>query len=75
VYWVDWRQDRITVGVDDRTLADFTPASLPAGAHWAFNKPMYAVLNVAVGGDWPGPPSQAAEFPATMVVDWLRYTP
>ena len=75
VYWMDWRMDSITVGVDHKTLADFTPDSLPAGGQWVFNQPMYAVLNVAVGGDWPGPPTGATEFPATMIVDWFRYTP
>jgi beta-glucanase (GH16 family) len=36
---------------------------------------MYALLNVAVGGDWPGPPNASTPFPATMVVDWLRFEP
>jgi beta-glucanase (GH16 family) len=75
VYWMDWQHDSITIGVDDTTLGAFTPASLPAGGRWVFNHPMYAVLNVAVGGDWPGPPTDATPFPATMVVDWFRYTP
>ena len=75
VYWMDWQHDSITIGVDDTTLGAFTPASLPPGGRWVFNHPMYAVLNVAVGGDWPGPPTDATPFPATMVVDWFRYTP
>lgn len=75
VYWMDWRKDHITVGVDNTTLADFTPDSIPGGGQWVFNQPMYAVLNVAVGGDWPGPPAETTGFPATMVVDWFRYTP
>jgi len=33
------------------------------------------VLNVAVGGNWPGPPDASTPFPATMLVDWVRYTP
>lgn len=74
-YWMDWKPDRITVGVDGMTLADFTPASLPPGGEWVFNRPMYAILNVAVGGNWPGSPNGDTEFPATMLVDWFRYTP
>lgn len=74
-YWVTRRPNRVTVGLDKTTLADFTPASLPPGATWVFNKPMYALLNVAVGGDWPGPPDASTRFPATMLVDWFRYTP
>lgn len=75
VYWMRWRPGEITIGVDDSSLAVFTPLSLPPGATWVFDKPMYAVLNVAVGGDWPGPPAAATRFPATMLVDWFRYTP
>ncbi|ART72437.1 beta-glucanase/beta-glucan synthetase [Mycobacterium dioxanotrophicus] len=74
VYWVTRQPDSITIGVDGTALADFTPSSLPEGATWVFNKPMYAVLNVAVGGDWPGPPDQSTHFPATMLIDWFRYT-
>jgi beta-glucanase (GH16 family) len=74
-YWLHWQPDNITIGVDGTTLATFTPSSLPPGARWVFNHPMYAVLNVAVGGDWPGPPDASTPFPATMLVDWVRYTP
>jgi len=74
-YWVDRQRNSIIVGVDAKTLAEFTPASLPSGARWVFNQPMYATLNVAVGGDWPGPPDQSTPFPSTMLVDWFRFTP
>ncbi|MEN4477249.1 glycoside hydrolase family 16 protein [Mycolicibacterium cosmeticum] len=74
-YWVTRRPGRITIGVDQRTLGEFTPDSLPSYARWVFERPMYAVLNVAVGGDWPGPPDPTTPFPATMLVDWFSYTP
>jgi beta-glucanase (GH16 family) len=74
-YWMHWLPDSITIGVDDATLGAFTPRSLPDGAQWVFDHPMYALLNVAVGGDWPGLPTDATPFPATMLVDWFRYTP
>jgi beta-glucanase (GH16 family) len=74
-YWVNRQPNSITVGVDGTTLKEFTPSSLPPGAEWVFNQPMYAVLNVAVGGDWPGPPDESTSFPATMMVDWFRYSP
>ena len=64
VYWMDWQPDSITIGVDDTTLGAFTPASLPAGGRWVFNHPMYAVLNVAVGGDWPRSANGRHAFPS-----------
>jgi len=74
-YWVNRQLDKVTMGVDGTTLGEFTPSSLPPGADWVFNQPMYALLNVAVGGDWAGPPDESTPFPATMLVDWFRYTP
>lgn len=74
-YWLMWRENQIVVGVDNTMLADLTPASLPSGAQWVFNEPMYAVLQVAVGGPWPGPPDATTPWPATMLVDSFSYTP
>jgi beta-glucanase (GH16 family) len=34
------------------------------------------ILNVAVGGRWPGPPDDETQFPQSMLVDWVRvYAP
>jgi beta-glucanase (GH16 family) len=37
-----------------------------------FDERFYILLNVAVGGNWPGEPDAATVFPATMEVDWVR---
>lgn len=74
-YWANWRPDFIQLGVDDTPLAEYTPASLPPGAQWVFNEPMFAILNIAVGNAYIGTPDARTTFPATMLVDWFRYTP
>lgn len=74
-YWVARRDGSVTIGVDEVTLANFTPESLPEGAPWVFSAPMFVLLNVAVGGDWPGPPDQSTRFPAAMVVDYVSFEP
>jgi len=74
-YWVSRMPDSITVGIDTKTLGTFTPQSLPPGAQWVYNHPMYAVLALAVGGGWAGPPDNSTRFPATMLVDWFRLDP
>ena len=74
-YWVIREPDIIVVGVDGTMLATFTPASLPAGGRWVFDQPMFAILNVAVGGPWSGPPDNTTPWPATMLVDSFQYTP
>lgn len=37
-----------------------------------FHRPAYMLLNLAVGGDWPGAPDKATVFPARMKIDWVR---
>jgi beta-glucanase (GH16 family) len=56
------------------SVPDDSPADR-AGA-WVFDHPFFLVLNVAVGGDWPGPPDASVHFPQTMLVDYVRvYAP
>ncbi|MCB0941417.1 MAG: glycoside hydrolase family 16 protein [Mycobacterium sp.] len=74
-YWMTHTENAITVGVDDTTWGTFTPDSIPADATWVFNKPFYAILNLAVGGSWAGPPDDSTRFPATMLVDWVSWNP
>lgn len=37
-----------------------------------FHRPAYLLLNLAVGGDWPGAPDAGTKFPAAMRIDWVR---
>jgi beta-glucanase (GH16 family) len=37
-----------------------------------FNKRFFLILNLAVGGSWPGSPNATTTFPAKMLVDWVR---
>jgi beta-glucanase (GH16 family) len=37
-----------------------------------FHRPFFILLNLAVGGNWPGPPNAATVFPDTMFVDYVR---
>ncbi len=38
----------------------------------AFHKPFFILLNLAVGGEWPGNPTHKTHFPQTMYVDYVR---
>jgi beta-glucanase (GH16 family) len=49
-----------------------TPADLPRGTKWVFDHPFFLLLNVAVGGGWPGDPDASTMFPQQMVVDYVR---
>jgi beta-glucanase (GH16 family) len=74
-YAVEWSSSAMKFYVDDML---WTMASPPdaIGATWEFDQPFFILLNVAVGGQWPGSPDSTTTFPQTMKVDWVRvYTP
>jgi beta-glucanase (GH16 family) len=68
---VDWAPDSITWTVDGTVYQRRTPADL-GGNQWVFNKPFYLILNLAVGGYWPGDPNASTTFPQQLVVDQVQ---
>jgi beta-glucanase (GH16 family) len=72
VFGVEWEPGVIRWYVDGRHYHTLTPDKLPAGAKWVFDHPFFILLNVAVGGQWPGDPDSTTVFPQTMTVDYVR---
>jgi len=72
VYAVDWTPGGITWSVDGVAYSTVTPDDLPGGARWVFDHPHFLILNVAVGGNWPGYPDATTTFPQEMVIDYVR---
>jgi beta-glucanase (GH16 family) len=72
IYAVEWEPDAVRFYLDANLYATFNSADWPAGGSWVFNHRFFLILNVAVGGDWPGPPDDTTEFPQTMLVDYVR---
>ncbi|MFD0318793.1 ricin-type beta-trefoil lectin domain protein [Streptomyces flavalbus] len=70
---VDWAPDSITWSVDGQVYQRRTPADL-GGRTWVFNKPFFLILNLAVGGYWPGDPDGSTVFPQQLVVDHVSVT-
>jgi beta-glucanase (GH16 family) len=69
---VEWEPNVMRFYVDQSLYKTRTPSDLPAGASWVFDHPFFIVLNVAVGGRWPGNPDATTVFPQQMVVDYVR---
>ncbi|MGW4729371.1 ricin-type beta-trefoil lectin domain protein [Streptomyces shenzhenensis] len=70
---VDWAPNSITWSVDGTVYQTRTPADLGGNA-WVFNKPFFLILNLAVGGYWPGDPDGSTVFPQQLVVDSVSVT-
>jgi len=72
VYAVEWETNRIRWFMDGRSYFTLTPTNLPSGKRWVFDQPQFLLLNLAVGGNWPGYPDNTTTFPQRMVVDYVR---
>jgi beta-glucanase (GH16 family) len=71
VFSMVWTQDLIKSYVDD--VLYLTVSSTDVGApNYPFNANQFFIFNVAVGGDWPGPPDAGTPFPQRMFVDYVR---
>ena len=72
VYAIEWMPDQIRWLVDGVIYASVTADDIPAGADWVYNHPFFLILNLAVGGNWPGAPDETTVFPQTLLVDYVR---
>ncbi len=72
VFAVEWEPKAIRWYVDDVLYETRTPEHLPKGARWAFDHPFFVILNLAVGGRWPGSPDATTAFPQRLVIDYVR---
>ena len=74
-YGMIWSPNRIAYYIDDprHPYVVYTPASIPKGSVWPFdNRRFFLLLNLAVGGGWPGNPDASTQFPAEMLVDSVK---
>jgi beta-glucanase (GH16 family) len=72
IFTVTWQPGSIELAVDHTTYKRITPADLPKGAAWVYDHPFFLLLNLAVGGNWPGYPDASTQFPQQMIVDYVR---
>lgn len=71
VFAVEWEPNAIRWYVDGKLYQTRTPDDLK-GKAWAFDHDFYIILNLAIGGDWPGPPDGGTVFPQTLTFDYVR---
>ncbi|HEX2991078.1 MAG TPA: glycoside hydrolase family 16 protein [Anaerolineales bacterium] len=70
VYAIEWEENEIRWYFDDRQYFKLTPEDVPDP--WIFDHPFFIILNLAVGGRWPGYPDDTTVFPQYLVVDYVR---
>jgi beta-glucanase (GH16 family) len=71
VFSMEWEQDQMKFYVDDNLYSTVTKADLGAN-NYPFNEQFYFIINLAVGGNWPGAPDASTFFPQWLIVDYVR---
>jgi beta-glucanase (GH16 family) len=72
IYAIQWEPGTVRFYVDSDNYATLTQAQWPVGGQWVFDHPFFMIMNVAVGGVWPGSPDASTQFPQQMLVDYVR---
>jgi beta-glucanase (GH16 family) len=71
IYAVEWEEGMIRWYLDDILYHTVTPEDV-GRRRWVFDHDFFILLNVAVGGLWPGYPDETTTFPQTMKIDYVR---
>jgi beta-glucanase (GH16 family) len=69
-YAIEWKAGQVVFLLDD--MIYFTATQAAFQGTWVFDHPFYLILNLAIGGSWPGSPDATTQFPAELLVDWVR---
>jgi beta-glucanase (GH16 family) len=85
VFSIDWNEERVRFLVDGvphtedfrlqyDNACQYTEyvGDTRSCVEQSFDHPFYLILNVAVGGEWPGSPDENTQFPRGMLVDYVR---
>ncbi|MEX2568465.1 MAG: glycoside hydrolase family 16 protein [Cyclobacteriaceae bacterium] len=69
VYSLIWEENQISWLLDDEVfhIMDISPAAMDE-----FREPFFLLINMAVGGNWPGNPDDSTSFPQQLAVDYVR---
>ena len=77
-YGMIWTKGNVSYYVDDpvHPYVTYTTSSLKSlsGSVWPFDSGQsnFILLNLAIGGDWPGAPDSTTPFPSQMLIDYVR---
>ena len=71
VFSCEWEKNVVRFYLDDSLYATRTPEDL-APHPWPFDQKFHILLNLAIGGNWPGPPDETTVFPKYLFIDYVR---
>lgn len=72
VFAVEWHADRLDFYIDNLMYRRIEKSEVLQAGQWVYDHPFFMILNVAVGGSFPGPPNASTPFPQKMTIDYVR---
>ncbi len=73
LFRADWHDGFIVFFIDGKQVFRVAKDQIEKNQWWPFSSNnFFIILNLAVGGNWPGPPDKDTRFPAQMVVDYVK---
>jgi beta-glucanase (GH16 family) len=70
VFAVEWEPEQIRWYLDGELWSTLAPGDVPGD--WVYDHDFFIILNLAVGGLWPGSPDKTSVFPQQLLVDYVR---
>ena len=70
IFGIEWGPDYVNFYVDDVLYNQITPSDVTGT--WVFDQSFFIIINLAVGGNFGGPPNADTVFPQTLLVDYIR---
>ncbi|HUR10651.1 MAG TPA: family 16 glycosylhydrolase [Flavitalea sp.] len=71
VFSIEWKVDQIKWFVDNTLFFTLNKSDVGT-SQYPFNEEFYFIINLAVGGNWPGSPDGTTYFPQWLIVDYVR---
>jgi len=71
LYAIEWTPDAISWYFDDHCYATVNSSQIQ-GNRWVFDHPFFVILNLAIGGNWPGYPDETTSFPQRLIIDHVK---
>jgi beta-glucanase (GH16 family) len=72
LFAAEWLPGLIRWYADGQQYFEVRRERIPPNAPWPFEQPFFLLVNLAVGGFWPGDPDETTVFPQSLLVDYIR---
>lgn len=73
IYSIEWSEKNLVWLIDDIVYFSFDFKKIFTNNYIPFNKKFYLIINLAVGGNWPGFDLTNTTFPSKIEIDYVRY--